>query len=55
MSLLRELASDGEGARGGADKPVVLGVVLVPGDLEISLVAGYSGDESLVVSLDERP
>jgi hypothetical protein len=55
MRLLRELAFDGEGARGGADKPVVLGVVLVPGDLEIRLVPGSSEDASLAVSLDERP
>lgn len=55
MRLLRELASDGEEDWGAADEPAVLGVVLVPGELEISLVAGSSGDESPVVSLDERP
>jgi len=55
MRLVRQVAIDAEGAPGGANEPEVLGVVLVPGDLEIRLVAGSSGDESLVVSLDERP
>lgn len=55
MRLVRQVAIDAEGAPGGANEPEVLGVVLAPGDLQISLVAGSSGDESLVVSLDERP
>jgi len=55
MRLVRQVAIDAEGAPGGANEPEVLGVVLAPGDLQISLVAGSSGDESLVVILDERP
>ena len=55
MRLVRQIAIDAEGAPSGANEPEVLGVVLAPGDLEISLVAGSGGDEDLVVSLDERP
>jgi hypothetical protein len=53
--LVRQVAIDAEGALSGTNEPGVLGAVLAPGDLEISLVTGSSGDESVVVSLNERP
>jgi hypothetical protein len=55
MSLVRELASDGEQTAAPAGQSAALGVVLVPGDLEIRLVSASSGEESLVVRLDETP
>lgn len=53
--LVRQATRDPEGTPGGASGPGVLGVVLVPGNLEISLVTGSSEDEGLVISLEERP
>ena len=53
--LVREVAFNAETVSSGANEPEVLGVVLAPGDLEISLVVSSSEGESLVVSLEGRP
>jgi hypothetical protein len=53
--LVRQIAMHAEGAPGRANEPGVLGVVLIPGDLEMTLVTGSSGNEGVVVSLEESP
>ena len=53
--LVRQVSRDAEGAPSDVSDPGVLGVVLVPGDLEMTLVTGSSGNEGVVVSLEESP
>jgi hypothetical protein len=51
--LVRELAFGGEEALTAGEEPAALGAVLIPGDVEIRLVGGPGGEDSLVVSLDQ--